>query len=76
MPDITFLFKIDPKIGKSRIVSNDRLDMENIEYHEKVYNAYLDLEKKYPERIKAIDASKSIIEVHEEILKYVLEIVK
>ncbi len=71
MPDITFLFKLDPAVGKSRITSNDRLDMESIAYHEKVYQAYIELEKIDPTRIKAIDASKSIEEVHQQIITYI-----
>ncbi len=75
MPDITFLFKIDPAIGKSRVTSNDRLDMESITYHEKVYEAYIELEKLDPKRIKPIDASKSIEAVHQQILSYINELI-
>ena len=50
-----------------RIKNKNRLDMEEIDYHRKVYNAYLKLEKEYPDRIKGIDASRSIDEIHEEI---------
>lgn len=75
MPDITFLFKLDPAIGKGRIEIEDRLEMEKMEYHYKVYEGYLQLEKKYPERIKAIDATKEIHVIHEEIKKYIEKLI-
>ncbi len=71
MPDITFLFKIDPEEGKKRIQSEDRLEMEKMDYHYKVYNAYLELEKLYPNRIKGIDASRKVEEIHEDIIQYI-----
>ena len=75
MPDITFLFKLDPSIGKSRIETEDRLEMEEMDYHNKVYNGYLELEKKNPERIKGIDATRDIDVIHEEIKKYIEELI-
>lgn len=71
MPDITFLFKISPEESKRRIREVDRLEMEKMDYHRKVYQAYLDLETKYPERIKGIKANRSIDEMHREIRTYI-----
>lgn len=76
MPDVTFLFKIDPEIGNMRIKNKNRLDMEKIDYHRIVYNAYLKLEKEYPDRIKGIDAGRSIDEIHEEIKEYLEKLLK
>lgn len=76
MPDITFLFKIDPQVGKERIQSEDRLEMEKIDYHYKVYNAYLKLEKLYPSRIKGIDASRKVEEIHRDIVKYIEQLLE
>ena len=69
LPDITFLFKVDPQIGKLRIniEEQDRLDLEKIEYHNEVFQAYIELEKLYPDRIIGIDAGKSIEEISLEI---------
>lgn len=69
MPDITFFLKIDPEEGKRRIKSEDRLEMEKIDYHNKVYHAYIELEKAYPERIKGVDASRGIEEIHKDIIE-------
>jgi len=72
-PDITFLLKVDPEIGKGRIRADqqDRLELEKLDYHRAVYKAYEDLEKQYPERIIGIDASRSIDEISREIQKHI-----
>lgn len=68
MPNITFLFKMDPEKGKNRITEHDRLEMEGLDYHNTVYDAYLELEKKYPKRIKAVNAEGTIEEIHKDIV--------
>lgn len=67
-PDLTLLFDIDPKIGLARIAANanrevNRLDLEKLDFHNKVRATFLELAKKYPERFVVIDASKSQEEV-------------
>ena len=67
-PDITFLFDLDPKIGLARINKNadrevNRLDLEKLEFHNKVRASFLELAKRYPNRFVVIDASKSSDEV-------------
>ena len=73
MPDVTIFLNIDPEIGLKRIRDNNRemnrLDLEGLEFHKKVHDGYLLLAKKYPERIKVVDASKSREEVLLETLK-------
>lgn len=70
IPDITFLFKLDPSIGIKRASGGvpDRIESEGIKYHKQVYNGYLELEKNNPDRICGIDASKSIDDIHKEIV--------
>lgn len=64
-PDVTFLMKVDPSVGKKRIKTEeqDRLELEKIEYHNVVFDAYIQLEKLYPERIIGIDATGTIAEI-------------
>lgn len=72
-PDITFLLKVDPEIGKLRIKADeqDRLELEKLDYHRTVFQAYEELEKKYPERIIGIDAGRSIDEIGNEIQAHI-----
>lgn len=72
-PDITFLLKLDPEIGKGRIKADDqdRLELEKLDYHKAVFQAYEDLERKYPERIIGIDAGRRIDEISREIQAHI-----
>ena len=77
-PDLTLLFDIDPEVGLARIAANsnrevNRLDLEKLEFHQKVRNTFLELAKRYPERFVIIDASKSRDEVANATLKAILE---
>ncbi|MCQ2554149.1 MAG: hypothetical protein MJ171_00670, partial [Clostridia bacterium] len=79
MPDVTFLLKLDPEGGIMRSRKRDELDRlenEKLSFHKKVYEGYLRLEEKYPERICGIDASKSIEEVKKDIYLKLEEILK
>ena len=72
VPDITFLMKIPPDRSMDRITSGsrDRLELEKMEFHRRVYEGYMELEKLYPARITGIDAGRSIEEIKEEIHKH------
>ncbi|MFT9497017.1 dTMP kinase [Anaerosolibacter sp.] len=79
MPDITLLFKLSPQIGiqrKFKQGNEDRLEREKLDFHQQVYEGYMQLETLYPQRIRGIDASKTIQEVHEEIVGYIEELLK
>ncbi len=78
MPDMTFFLDLKPEEGLKRIVLHrsdevNRLDLENISFHHKVYDAYRILLKKYPERILSIDASLSVEEETEIVLSHLLK---
>ena len=67
-PDLTLLFDIKPEVGLARINANsnrevNRLDLEKIDFHNKVRQSFLDLAKRFPERYVIIDASQSREEV-------------
>ena len=73
-PDLTLLFDIEPSKGLERIAKNknrevNRLDLEKIDFHNKVRNTFLELAKKYSDRYVIIDASKSFDEVYNDALK-------
>ena len=77
MPDVTFLMKLDPGIGKSRVSSRnqeDRLESEKVAFHQEVYNGYLEIEKANPGRIFGIDASRGIEEIRDDIYKKLEEV--
>lgn len=74
MPDMTLFFDLSPEKGilrKKNERALDRLEKEKMDFHEKVYEGYKNLCKKYPERIKPIDADRSIDEVHSEVIEVI-----
>lgn len=68
MPDITFYMDIEPRLGLARISATqgrevNRLDLEELSFHEQVRQGYQQVAAMYPERIQVIDASGSKREV-------------
>ncbi|MBE6035212.1 MAG: dTMP kinase [Clostridiales bacterium] len=76
MPDITFLLKVEPSIGKERIKEEeqDRLEKEKLDFHNAVFQGYLDLERIYKDRIIGIDAAKDIDAISNEIILHIRKI--
>lgn len=77
LPTLTLFFDIRPKKGLHRISENkhrerNRLDLENIHFHELVYEAYHMLLKRYSNRIQAIDADQSFENVEEDAFKKII----
>lgn len=70
MPDITFFLKVDPSVGKKRIREEvqDRLELEQLTFHNEVFKGYLELEKKNKDRIIGINADRSIEEISVDII--------
>ena len=67
LPDLTLLVCVRPEIGLERIGKNrgekDRLELETIEFHHNVYDGYLEVLEKYPDRIVKIDGERTPEEV-------------
>jgi dTMP kinase len=60
-PDITLLFDVSTQTAQQRVGNEkDRMESIGIEFHQKVRNGYLSLQKENPNRIKLINANNSI----------------
>lgn len=72
VPDVTFFMKLNPEVGKSRIKTSDqdRIEMEKIDFHNRVFAGYEALELEYPDRIVGIDATRNIEEISSEIISH------
>lgn len=74
LPNITFYIDVDPKIGMDRIknrTKSDRLDVEKMEFHEKVREGYLKVSKMFPKRVITINGNNKIEDVLNDILKHI-----
>jgi dTMP kinase len=75
IPDLTLLFDIETGKAMQRLGGQkDRLESEAKHFHEKVRMGYLDLAQKDPQRIKVIDASRSIEEVHNQVIELIKQV--
>ena len=78
MPIRTYFFDVTPDVGLKRIEGRDkidRLDLESMSFHEKVYQGYLELLKLYPDRIKRIDGKKDINSIFEIVYQDILKVI-
>lgn len=77
LPDLTLLIDLPPEVGLERISSNNRdvnrLDLEVLDFHNLVREGYLEIAKRFPNRIKVIDGNRSIEEVYKDVLSIVLD---
>lgn len=65
MPHLTLYFDIEPEIGLERINQSserevNRLDLENLQFHQDVREGYQILLKRFPKRMYKIDAGQTI----------------
>lgn len=80
-PDLTILLDLAPsEVHKRTVTGSDqsgmreertRFDAEAEEFHKRVQEGFRALARAHPERIKAIDASRSPQEIHKEIIELV-----
>lgn len=80
LPIRTLFFDIKPEDGLKRVYENkdrevNRLDLETLDFHQKVYDGYLKLCDKYPDRIIKIDASQNIEGVFNQVIEKIKEII-
>ena len=68
-PALTLLFDAPIEVGFARIANRepDHFEREDREFFERVRATYLSQSDRYPERIKRIDAARSLDEVKQEI---------
>ncbi len=74
MPQLTFYLDIEPEAGLARIAASrdrevNRLDLEDLSFHHKVREGYLQLADRFQDRIVVIDASQTVENVEQEIIR-------
>ncbi len=75
-PSLTILFDLPVEIALKRAAersSLDRFEREPLEFHQRIRDAYLELARQEPERIKVIDSSKTPVEVESQLLNVLKE---
>lgn len=74
-PDLTFVFDVDVETSMKRVgKEKDRMESAGIDFHNRVRKGYLELAKQEPKRIKVLDATKSIEEIHKDVINILAEV--
>lgn len=72
-PELTFLLDINPGLAKKRSKEKDRIENEEIAFHRRVRQGYLEIARLYPNRVKTVNGQESIKNVHLAIRKILCE---
>ena len=76
-PDLTLLFDVSAQTAQLRVGSEkDRMESAGKEFHKKVRNGYLELQKENPNRIKLINANNSVETVFEDAKNIIMNLIK
>ena len=69
-PDLTVLLDVSVEVGMARIearAAKDRIELEEREFFERVRSVFIRRSETFPERIKLIDASGAVDDIHSKI---------
>lgn len=70
LPDLTLVFDIDIETSMQRVgKEKDRMESAGDAFFNKVRNGYLELAKQEPERIKVVNATESIEQIHKKVIE-------
>ncbi len=78
-PDITILLDLDVKTGLARnkaLNKGDRLELEDISFHERVREGFIRIAAMEPLRIKVIDCSESLAGVRQKVVEILSELLE
>ena len=71
-PDVTFVLDIDPKVGLKRSLDRsnqeNRFESYNIDFHNKIRSAFIEIAKKNKNRCVVVDASLNEQEINNSII--------
>jgi dTMP kinase len=74
-PDLTLLFDVDETVSQARLKKDralDRFELEAIEFHRRVRQAYLERARRHGSRIRMVSAGQAIENVQAQVEKLVL----
>ncbi|MGZ5313799.1 MAG: dTMP kinase [Solirubrobacterales bacterium] len=72
-PDLTLLLWVDPELAFKRAKGRDRFETEGLAFQQRVAAGYEAIAAAEPERVRVVDASGSIDEVHGRVMSMVEE---
>lgn len=76
MPDLTLLFDLSPAEALRRrceAAAADRIELADVEFMNRVYDAFAAMQSKEPDRIIRLDATGKIEQIHERVRQIVIK---
>ena len=71
-PDLTIVLDVDVETSQKRVgAEKDRMESAGIEFFERVRKGFLEIAKLEPERVKVVDSTQTIEEIHKQILELI-----
>lgn len=71
-PDLTIVFDVDVETSMARVgAEKDRMESAGREFFNRVRFGYLEIAKQEPERVRVLDATKSIEDVQKDVIKLI-----
>ncbi|MDF7673137.1 dTMP kinase [Lactobacillus sp. ESL0701] len=76
-PDLTIFLDVQPEVGLARIAKDhggqeDRLEQEELAFHQKVYQGYQWVNQQYSDRIEVVNANRPLSQVVADCVKIVV----
>ncbi|WP_032112484.1 dTMP kinase [Candidatus Paracaedibacter symbiosus] len=79
IPDLTFVFDLDPVIGIKRSLqrhtSENRFENMQLEFHNRMRQGYLEIARENPDRCRIIDATGTVSEIQKLTIKEVAKFI-
>ena len=76
-PHLTILLDCDPEVGLSRVGERDRLEDEDLDFHRRVREGYLEIARGEPERVRVVVTNwRDKEEVQGEIRDHLLQVLR
>ena len=77
LPELTIFIDVTPDVALKRLSQRhekqDRLDLEEMDFHKRVYEGYHEVLKMYPDRVVRIDGNQSLEAVTKECIDTILK---
>ena len=71
-PDLTVVFDVDIETSMKRVgKEKDRMESSGSDFFNRVRNGYLEIAKKEPNRVKVLDSSDTIENIHKKVVELV-----
>ena len=71
-PDLTIVFDVDIETSQARVGKNkDRMESAGVEFFKKVREGFLEIAKKEPGRVKVINSSDTIENIHKKVVELI-----